>query len=744
MPSKPISCPPRASLLALIDDDLSEEEERTLSRHLDDCESCQKALDLLAGGGQETLANVGAVLEMERNDEATLESGWAAVLDTTADRLSEGIIGWIGPFEILEHVASGGMGIVFKARDPATNRMVALKVLAPIWAANPVARARFLREARAAAALDHENVLAIYSVNEEGRYPYLVLPFNDGETLEQRVQSQGRLEYDEILRIGIGIVKGLEAAHEKGIVHRDLKPANILLQGAEDVRIADFGLARAADTPELTVKGNVPGTPQFMAPEQIRGEEVDARADLFSFGAVLQYMATGKPPFGDGACVSEILEKVTTSPPLKIDHERPAWSKYLLAGLLEKDPSRRLTDTRRIHGVLEEERPPVNSKRFFLAGIGALLLTLFVVWQMTHQPAPSAVPTIVADFEKAYAINVRTGNSFNDLPRALSHSKPGDTFELSGTFHLYTALTTPPSHPISFRAVEGASPTLAVSKPLSRCLIVNSDASFEDIRFVRTTPLPAKSGRYPTIVWVKKADDVRFTRCRFEVAWEPGVATRNLTGCLGISIVKRCLVDQCEIIGMSSAALNVDRNAPVETHLEIRDTVIVAKRAMMRNEEIAAGAPTNLHCVLERCTVVAAEGLRHICFNKKWSHPMRPLEIVVSDSVVHTTYDLMHFPDAAREQLRAHFEWRSRDCKFDFGRVFIDCSRQYDRDHEPHSMATLGDALALDLQVSDERSEFHSNGTKLFSALEALGAKGVTKASVAAAMPVGWNISPAK
>ncbi len=747
MSLKSIPCPPEASLIALIDDTLSEDEERLLARHLDDCEACQKAMDALAGASFRTLANVEAMLEMDaeesRNSSARQTPPWASVFDRASKDPTDGVLGYLGRFEIVEHLASGGMGMVFKARDPGTDRMVALKVLAPIWAANPVARARFLGEARSAAALDHENLLAIYSVDDEGRYPYLVMPFNDGETLEQRVRQRGRLEFDEIQRIGLGIVKGLEAAHAGGIVHRDLKPANVLLRGQEAVRVADFGLARAADTPELTVKGSVPGTPQFMAPEQVKGQEVDSRADFFALGGILQYMATGAPPFGDGQSVSAILENVASAPPMKVARKQPPWFKELLEELLKKDPARRLTDTARIRTILEEGSP-ARSRRFVLGGIAATAGALTLAWLVAPRPKNVSAPVHLADLTKAYAVNVRTGDSFNDLSRAISQSRPGDTFELAGTFHLRAALVTAPNHPISCRPVAGATPTLVVSDERSRCLIINSDASFEGMRFVRKVPPPAEPRRFPTMVWVKKADEARFTRCRFEVAWERGVPTNGLTGCLGISEVKRCFIDQCEVIGMTAAGLNVSKGTPVPTRIDIRDTLIVAKRALMRNDESKAGEQTDLDCIFERCVVVAAEGFRHISYHRKRPHPLHPLTIEAHNSIIHSKYHLMRFPDATREHLRENLRWQSSDCRVAFGRAFIDCPRQFDRDHESYALPTLDESVALGMHATDERSGFHSLETNIYSELEALGAEGVTKSSVADVMPDGWPLPWAK
>ena len=210
-----------------------------------------------------------------------------------------GLIGHFGPYDVLEPVACGGMGIVLKARDPALNRIVAVKVLHPALAVNGLARARFIREARAAAAVVHDHVVAIHAVEECRGLPYLVMAFIKGRSLAERLHAAaGPLPVDEVLRIGAQTASGLAAAHAQGLVHRDVKPANILLENSiERVKLADFGLARAVDDSTLTQDGGVAGTPEYMSPEQADGRPVDARSDLFSLGCVLYEMATGISPF---------------------------------------------------------------------------------------------------------------------------------------------------------------------------------------------------------------------------------------------------------------------------------------------------------------------------------------------------------------------------------------------------------------------------------------------------------------
>ena len=208
-----------------------------------------------------------------------------------------GCLGTLGPYQIIDVIGRGGMGIVLRALDAKLNRIVAVKVLAPELAANPNARRRFLREAQAAAAVSHPHVVTIHAVDED-KLPYLVMECIVGQSLQEKLDRIGALRLTEILRIGRQVAEGLAAAHEQGLIHRDIKPANILLEnGVERVKITDFGLARAVDDVAITRPGKVSGTPQYMSPEQARGERVDHRSDLFSLGCVLYAMCTGAPPF---------------------------------------------------------------------------------------------------------------------------------------------------------------------------------------------------------------------------------------------------------------------------------------------------------------------------------------------------------------------------------------------------------------------------------------------------------------
>ena len=225
-----------------------------------------------------------------------------------------GELGRLGGYRVLSILGEGGMGIVFEAEDTHLRRRVALKVIRPALAVSSKIRARLLREARAAAAVQHDNVVGVFQVGEVRGVPFIAMPLLAGETLADRLDREARLAPEEVVRIGIETAAGLSAAHAKGLVHRDLKPANIWLEvGSGRVKILDFGVVRTTDDQDTLISAadTVVGTPAYMAPEQAGAEQVDARSDLFSLGAVLYHAISGKLPFS-GKTYTAILANVLT------------------------------------------------------------------------------------------------------------------------------------------------------------------------------------------------------------------------------------------------------------------------------------------------------------------------------------------------------------------------------------------------------------------------------------------------
>ncbi|MCB9940269.1 MAG: SUMF1/EgtB/PvdO family nonheme iron enzyme [Planctomycetaceae bacterium] len=267
----------------------------------------------------------------------------------------DGWLGRLGHYEIEKILGRGAFGIVAKAFDKKLHRVVAIKLMDPELAATSPPRKRFLREARTAAAVTHESIVAVHAVEEEP-IPYLAMEYIAGQTLEQRMNNKGPLDVADVLRIGQQVAAGLAAAHSVHLIHRDIKPSNILLTDGvvEKAKISDFGLARAVDDASMTSSGLIAGTPMYMAPEQARGETLDHRADLFSLGSVLYQMVAGRPPFRAANTVA-VLKRVCEDTPRSLDDvipTTPDWLQSIIFRLLEKDRQDRFQSAQEVADLL--------------------------------------------------------------------------------------------------------------------------------------------------------------------------------------------------------------------------------------------------------------------------------------------------------------------------------------------------------------------------------------------------------
>ncbi len=352
-----INCINNEMLSRLASGECSPNELMACEEHVSHCQQCRDLLDSRAIDEVWNQQLLPAFHATECHDELpNRDAAQQAALNLLGPTDDPHMLGRIGSYEVVGLVGIGGMGIVFKAFDAALNRYVAIKMMQPHLAVSGAARQRFEREGRAAAAVISDFVLPIYAVSEWQGVPYLVMQYSAGMNLQKRLEAKGPLQLNEILRVAMQTARGLAAAHAQGLVHRDVKPSNILLDGSvERAMLTDFGLARAVDDASVTRTGLIAGTPQYMSPEQVRGDKVDARSDLFSLGSTIYAMCTGHPPFRAEASYAVLHRIVGDSPRSirEINADIPEWLDCIVMKLLSKSPCDRFESADQIAETLE-------------------------------------------------------------------------------------------------------------------------------------------------------------------------------------------------------------------------------------------------------------------------------------------------------------------------------------------------------------------------------------------------------
>jgi hypothetical protein len=518
-------CPRPDELRRLISDRLSPDSLQSLEAHLDTCGGCRQHIDRLAdvrcvvperlppghGLTPESPALRRAIERLQAHPDPTAGGPRLPFLHPT-DR--PGFLGRLGAYDIRREIGRGGMGVVFEGFDPELDRTVAVKVLSPLSATTDEARARFLREARAAAALEHEHVVTVHAVDHVDGMPLLVMQYVAGESLADRLDREGRLPFAEVVRIGAQVARGLAAAHAGRLVHRDIKPANILLEaGTGRAKIVDFGLAKAAGDGSLTVAGTVAGTPEFMSPEQAAGGPgeavVDARSDLFSLGVVLHAACGGGSPFR-GATPLLTLDRVRrdeAAPLSQIDPAIPPWFCSVVERLLMKDPADRIQSAAELADILEAHPEPPTAVRVgpparairrvrWVVPVAGLLVMAAVsgVHFRRSGEAPRDEPAPAERPRPTGFVIAGRPDVFRDLAGAVTAARDGDVIEVNGDGPFQSPSISTGGKRLVIRAVAPSRPVFVMQKPAPRAaqpfLTADADLRLEGLEIHWVTEVP--------------------------------------------------------------------------------------------------------------------------------------------------------------------------------------------------------------------------------------------------------------
>jgi tRNA A-37 threonylcarbamoyl transferase component Bud32 len=483
-------CPTVVQLADFLADRQDAEDHDALAEHVEACAECQRRLGDLAGVA-DALPGTPCPADLHSSGDSALLANVVRAVGVKA-----GVTGprqRIGDYELCDVLGQGGIGVVYRATDVVLRRSVAIKMLRPGHADNAPMHERFLREARAAAALRHDHVVAIHGVSEHAGQPYLVMEYVEGGSLADQLRERGPLSCAEVVQLGIEVASGLVAAHAKGIIHRDVKPGNVLWDAAAGrYKLTDFGLAKALDDVSLTRSGIVVGTPEFLSPEQADGRPVDARSDLFSLGAVLYAAAAGESPFHADSTLATLSRVCTYTPrPLgELRSDFPIELSRLIGRLLEKRAERRpgsasdvVAELRHIAGAatlpadstrpMRIGRPPGLTRRLAgrrVAAVGLLIAAVAAAgtWYATREVAEpetspgtsTAIPT--GPPKRGFTV-VGQPAVFGTLSEAVAAAPADGVVEVYGNERLPISPVRITSKPLVIRAASGQRPILTAA-----------------------------------------------------------------------------------------------------------------------------------------------------------------------------------------------------------------------------------------------------------------------------------------
>ena len=467
-------CPARAALEAFGSGALAASDTASLETHLEDCSACAEQLESITRN---------QLHELIGPDAHRIQNAARLFLDPPK---APGALGVFAGYDIAEIVGSGAMGVVLKAYDRTLQRTVAIKVLSPSRAWDEESANRFLNEARTIAAIQHDYVVVVHSAGRERGLPYLVMPFHPDGTLEQLLQHTPRLAPADVIRIGIQLARALEITHARGVLHRDLKPSNVLLDGGvQRVRLADFGLAHSLES----TKRSIAGTPQYMSPEQARGEPIDARSDLFGLGAVLFRLATGETVYA-GKSVQEILQTAADghSKTIREAHaDVPPALASVIDRLLSPRAGARFASAAEVAAALTRSanRRRRLIRRAFVAMAAACLLFAGAITALDAAGRTTIINALLCELSgDGFLIRGRFG-TYAELPDAVQAARAGDIIDVRFSGERIISNFRTGRRPITIRAAKGFTPLFYATNNAQAFILANGPLTLEGLTLMR-------------------------------------------------------------------------------------------------------------------------------------------------------------------------------------------------------------------------------------------------------------------
>ncbi|MBL8822071.1 MAG: serine/threonine protein kinase [Planctomycetia bacterium] len=689
-------CPTDSMLTQVLTDILPENEQGKLDEHLSRCPTCRERLEAVAQvtefgsvfGSVSSQPPTSSFHLKRVMDQLITESSQSVALFSTPassehskatlpvlqPTLLPGYLGRLGNIQIRRVIGRGGMGVVFEGLDSILNRTVAVKVLSPHLLERPEAKNRFVREAQSAAALTHENVVAIHAISEADGIPFLVLQYVDGESLAERLTRQKVLPFEEVLRIGQQVARGLSAAHDRGMVHRDIKPGNILLDSETgNARITDFGLAKHLGNESLTRVGMLAGTPAYMSPEQATDSALDARSDLFSLGVVLYQASSGELPFkADSPFVLLNQIRSANEKPLhEINPELPEWFCSIVHSLLRKEPENRISSAAELADLLEQRNSilPVrtsanNSRRtwnpvilistLLLSGICIAAIIFLVQRQQevltSHATQAEAVIQgfqIVGD-ERKYPSLAEAIDAVSEKGTIIIHGDgPFSTPTIRIENKNMTVRAAPGSHPRFIPETTG-------NGNFRQFLSTNSDLTLEGIEIYWPLKAPVTKMDDPSqrAILYSSNRKLSILNCR--------IVSGDATACIG-STGQDVVIERCHIVSPNGCCLAWKvSSSPV--HLENN---VIECRAIMN-----IGRPPNMANIVRKGIYLARNifsGERvlnvFVELNPRFSFPVKAFRNIVDCThpltvltLPRNPFDINH-PETIRDLGKAVVSW---------------------------------------------------------------------------------------